>query len=365
MIHRRWQLFLGSFLLLAFSAALLRPLTAETPPKEATSKLAPAETVRIATYNIENFEKHFDQHDLPYKKKDKTEFFRDTEDLYEVARVMNLPQLDADIIVLQECCTEKHLKSFNTHWLRQKYSLVKVLPSNTSRVQHLAVMAKKGFTPIEIRSYANDRDPVDDPKLRGLKKSAGLEEGNKLFSRGPSFVLFETPGGNRIWVGTTHTKSKYRNSEAVTKLRIRETQRTREICGELIKEGKTPWLYIGGDFNDTFEKDDHEKKIGQDAISQMLAGKGAEKLVSLTKPLVDKDPKLATYHGEIKPARLRSFLDHVFVSPKLAPLAKSVTVVDDPIAAVASDHYPVVIEFALPAVRAKTKKALDASQAGP
>jgi endonuclease/exonuclease/phosphatase family metal-dependent hydrolase len=46
---------------------------------------------------------------------------------------------------------------------------------------------------------------------------------------------------------------------------------------------------------------------------------------------------------------LRSFLDHVFLSPALAEGLKRTIIIDDPIAAVASDHYPVVVEVELPA----------------
>ena len=330
--------------LLAASA----PARAVTPASQPAPATANVETIRIATYNIENFARYFDQHDLPFEKKDKEEFFRDEEDLYEVARVMKSPEMDADIVVLQECCSEKHLQEFNSHWLWRKYDLVKVFANNTTREQNTAILAKKGFEPVEIRSFRNEPDPVDDPKLRSLKQNAGLGKGNLLFARGPAFVLFRTPKGSLIWVGTDHAKSKYGNSEAVTAWRIRATKRLREICGKLLKEHKTPWLYVGGDFNDSFGLDEHERKLGQDAVQQMVLGKGDDKLVSLTQPLVEKNPKLVTYHGEIKPARLRSFLDHVFASPALAALCKSVTVVDPPIAAVASDHYPVVAEFALP-----------------
>ena len=342
--RRRLILLLAAAGLFGTLLAAARAATPTSPP----AAPADVETVRIATYNIENFARFFDQHDLPFEKKDKTEFFRDEEDLYEVARVIKSPAMNADIVVLQEACSEKHLQEFNSHWLWRKYDLVKVLPNNTTREQNTAILARKGFVPLEIRSFRNEPDPVDDPKLRNLKQSAGLGKGNLLFARGPAFVLFQTPKGNRIWVGTDHTKSKYGNSEAVTKWRIRATRRLREICGELIKEHKTPWLYVGGDFNDSFGLDEHERKLGQDSVRQMVVGQGDEKLVSLTLPLVEKDPKRVSYHGEIKPARLQAFVDHVFASPALAALCKGVTVVDPPIAAVASDHYPVVAEFALP-----------------
>lgn len=335
------------------AVAPVRPaaLPAESgPPNDsqgASDVPAEGERIVLATYNIENMMMLFDQIRMPERSRNRVELFRDEEDLYEIARTINLPRFDADVICIQESASQDMLELFNTRWLDGEYALVKVFASNVDG-QHVAVLARAGLEVLEIRDdYRLEEDPVDDPPVRSLKQSSGL--GNSLFSRGPGFVKFRTPGGAVLWVGTTHVKSKYGNSEAVTRWRIRELQRTREICGELLAEGETDLLAIMGDFNDDFGRDRYEREIGQDAVAVMAAGEGNEELRCLTLPLVRANPRLATYHCEIKPPRHRSFIDHVFVSPALAEHAVRTYVVDDPIAAVASDHYPVVTVLHLPA----------------
>lgn len=305
------------------------------------------ETLRVATYNIEHFNRMFDQTRMPYRSRELTELFRDEEDQYEVARTMKLADFDADIIAIQECCDQEMLEYFNKECLDGRYAYVKVFRGNVPG-QYLGMLAKPGFEALDVREYFDVVDPVDDPRIRRTKERAGLAEKNLLFSRGPAFVKFRTPGGSTMWVGCTHVKSKSGNSEAVTEWRIRELRKTRDICEKLIS-GDTDKLVLLGDFNDDFGKDRHEQTVGTDAVAVMLDGEGKTKLTALTLPLVQKDKTLATYHCEIKPPTYRSFIDHVFVSASLAKDAKKTWVVDDPIAAVASDHYPVVAEFELPA----------------
>ena len=82
------------------------------------------EAVKVATYNIEYFSKMFDQQEIPWNDRDKTEFYRDREDIYEVASVINLTQFDADIICIQEGPTQEMLELFNKEFLDGKYSFV-------------------------------------------------------------------------------------------------------------------------------------------------------------------------------------------------------------------------------------------------
>jgi endonuclease/exonuclease/phosphatase family metal-dependent hydrolase len=300
--------------------------------------------VRIATYNVEHMNKMFDQHLLPERSRERTEMWRDEEDQYEVAQVLKL--MDADIVGLQECCGREMLEAFNERWLGGMYEFVHVFPSNTEG-QWLGMLAKPGFTPVEVReAYLKDVDPVRDPALAGAKKHYGIAEDNLLFSRGPGFVKFATPGGDEVWVGVTHVKSKYGNNEAVTKWRIRELERTRAICGELAVAGPEHVVMLG-DFNDDFGKDRHEEALGRDAVATMVQGEGREKLVCLSQSLAEADPKLATYHCELKPPTYRSFIDHIFVTPSAAEVAENTRVVRPPVAAVASDHYPVVTDLKL------------------
>jgi endonuclease/exonuclease/phosphatase family metal-dependent hydrolase len=307
-----------------------------------------AEWLRVATYNIEHLAKMFDQEHIPWDDRDKTEFFRDQEDLYEVSRVIQRADFDADVIAIQECCSQENLEHFNKHWLDGRYGTVKVFEGNSTRGQQLGFLIKPGIKLLKTKEFSKDPDPVDDPELRELKKNVNLAEGNLLFSRGPAFVKLRTRGGNVLWVGCTHVKSKYGDSPAVVRWRIREIQRTRELCGELLKTSDTDYLIMAGDFNDSPGKDDNEKTVGTDAVSVMTLGKGPETLVNLTDRILKDKPDAASYHCELKPPRYRSFLDYLFVSPALAEHVNKAYLVDPPLAAVASDHFPLVGVFRLP-----------------
>jgi endonuclease/exonuclease/phosphatase family metal-dependent hydrolase len=313
-------------------------------------KPAPAggEMVRLASYNVEHFMRMFDQHRMPQRSQSRDELFRDEEDQFEVARTMRLEQFNADIIAIQECCSEDMLRRFSDELLTGQYAFVKVFPGNTDG-QYLGMLARPGFEVLAVRDeYHREADSVDDPAVRRNKERSGLADGNLLFSRGPAFVKFRTPGGKVLWVGCTHIKSKSGNNAAVTRWRIREIERTRQICGELIAEGGSDGLVMLGDFNDDFGMDRYEQEVDTDAVSVMLQGEADEKMTSPTRKYVRRHPAAATYHCEIKPPTYRSFIDHAFVSASLGAAVRGAHVVDDPIAAVASDHYPIVTVLHFP-----------------
>ncbi len=288
------------------------------------------EQVKVATYNVEHFMKMFDQQRMPERSREMTEFYRDEEDQYEVARVISLPEMDPDIICIQECCDQEMLELFNNEMLKGKYSFVKVFNGNSDS-QMLAMMAKKGFEPVKIDEYYQMKD-------------AGYRDGTSdLFGRGPAFVKFETPGGNMLWVGTTHAKSKYNDSANIVKWRARQVDTLREICEKYIEQGDI-YVCLQGDFNDSFGKDKNEEKAGIDAVARALEGKHLLKCA--TKKLQDSGKN--SYHCKIKPPTYRSFLDHVFMSEKLSDRLETIRLIEDPIAEVASDHLPVVMTYNLP-----------------
>ncbi len=323
---------------LILAALLIIPAFAAAP-----AGLKP-EKIRIATYNVEHFMKMFDQLQLPERSRNQTEQFRDEEDLFEVAQTLKLPDLNADILCIQEGPRQDMLELFNSRWMKGEYAFVRQFDGNRPG-QWLCILARPGFECLDIREYAQVTDPVRDGKVMRTKQSEGLDKQNLLFARGPVFVKFLTPAGRKIWVGCTHVKSKYNNSYAVTEWRIREIEATRKICADLAENTDTEYVAVLGDFNDDFGKDYHEQKIGRDAVEQMLTGPGRETLASPTKTLARANPNLATYHCQIKPPKYRSFIDHIFVTPALYGYHTTTTVITDPIALVASDHLPVVAEF--------------------
>src|SRR3954454_6090872 len=136
-------------------------------------------------------------------------------------------------------------------------------PTNTTRNQHLCMLLKPGFKVIEKRDkYYLEKDTVENSR------------GERLFARGPAFVLVETPGGYQFWVGVTHQKSKSGNSVDVTKWRIRECARTHQILKELEHSGKGNGdVLFMGDMNDELGYQEFEQEAGGDAIATLVGPK--------------------------------------------------------------------------------------------
>ncbi len=292
-----------------------------------------AETIKVATYNIEKFSDMFDQHNLPLSQRDRTEYYRDCEDIYEVARVITLPNFSPDILCIQEAPDQETLELFNKEYLKGLYQFVRVFKSNSTSGQNLAMLAKTGFNAESVDEYYGDTDPAD---------SSGKK---LLFSRGPAFVTFRTPEHNRLIIGLTHIKSKFGDNTDMVLKRTRQIARLRDICEKYIEANPSPtYIAVLGDFNDSFGKDNNEVKADTDALTEALAGK--KLLRSLTAPLQEQGEY--SYHCQFKPIRYRSFLDHIFVSIPLFQNTSATTVITDPIADVASDHWPVMATFNLP-----------------
>ncbi|MGH7213605.1 MAG: endonuclease/exonuclease/phosphatase family protein, partial [Tepidisphaeraceae bacterium] len=306
---------------------------------------ARAETVTLATYNVEHFATHFDSGDFrkwattqpnavelrPFVQEEKRQ---DDEDNWEVAQVIYDDRFSPDVIVFQECCEEGDLKHFNKRWLRGMYQTVIVFPGNSGRGQHLGLMAKPEFEILERRDqYYLEKDPGDNPR------------GERLFARGPAFVLVESPGGYRFWVGVTHQKSKSGNSPESTAWRNREAKRTRQIILELAKEGPADVVLLG-DINDELgvQPEDFEDKAGGDTVAN-LVGPPEDGLYLATRGLAENDRW--SFGGYWVPTH-RSFIDHIITTPDVKQRVTEVKVFNTPLARVASDHYPVYIRIRAP-----------------
>lgn len=307
-----------------------------------------AEQIRIATYNIENWQTRFDTRALLDWAKTqpkseqldlliRTERNQDDEDNWEISETIK--KTDADILLFQEGCKQADLDYFNKRWLGGMYAIAKVFPSNTNRDQHIGIMLKEGFEIVETKdAYHKEIDTVAKDWLKNgdAEEEGPLVKENRLFARGPAFVKVKSPGGYTFWVGTNHQKSKSGNNADVAAWRLREAKRTHEIIRELAKDGSD--VVFGGDMNDEVGIQQFEQEAGGDAISAIV---GNDQFVVLaTQPLVDKNT--ITYGGYMRD-QYRSLIDHIFVSASLKDRVASVSVVQDGLAPAASDHYPVVV----------------------
>jgi hypothetical protein len=319
----------------------------------ATQVPAPAvETVRVVSYNIENWRHNFDGFRLrklaqqnpnwPQEFLDliARESREDDEENWEVARVLLHPEVLPDILVVQEGATQSDANFFNTQFLKGHFEYIHQLKTNTDRDQHLLVMARPGFKVIEVREDYHEK-PDTDNIVPGL---------DRIFARGPGFVLFETPGGHRLWVGTNHQKSRGFSADrgesgvSVARWRLAEAKATHEIIKDLAKTS-TPHVLFLGDMNDEIGIQQYEEEAGGSGI-EAIAGTGEFTLSVLTAPL-EKSGEIS--FGGYRSARYRSLIDHAFATPALAPFVTRVHAFRGDLADVASDHYPIVVELTLPA----------------
>src|SRR5688572_23610448 len=309
----------------------------------AADNAARAEEIKIATYNVELWGDSFKAHEASTQPINRdpagAELLRilrreNDEDNWEVAQTILDKNFDPDILLIQEGPDQSDLRFFNRRWMNEAYETVQALPSNTDRNQHLGVFMKKGFRILARRDqYRNEPDTV----------AGGNPRGNRLFARGPVFLLVQTPGGKRFWVGTTHQKSKNPgiqvepgqkrpddNSPEVmarrvedTKWRNREAARTHAIMKELEKSGP-PEVILLGDMNDALGLDDAEQQAGGDAITALI-GAPADGLVLATQRLADA--KKISFHN-YDDTRHRELIDHVVITKSVQPRIVEVKVVD-------------------------------------
>src|SRR5204862_2853678 len=121
--------------------------------------LSRAETITVATYNVEHFENHFEGHRLGTLKeakedgplKDAVEILKheNDKDNWEVASVITAKQFNPDMLVIEEGCSQSNLEYFNKRWLHNAYETVIVFPTNTDRQQNLCMLLKPDFKILE------------------------------------------------------------------------------------------------------------------------------------------------------------------------------------------------------------------------
>jgi endonuclease/exonuclease/phosphatase family metal-dependent hydrolase len=300
---------------------------------------AAAQTITVATYNVEHFADHFEAHRLstqPIARDEQTKPLVDAlrksndENNWEVAQVILDPKFSPDVLVIEEGCDQGDLDYFNKRWLNEAYEAVVVFKTNTDRHQNLCMLLKKGFKIVERKDdYYKENDTI--PNSRG----------NKLFARGPAFAVVQTPSGYKFWVGVTHQKSKAGSDDPQvakdsTEWRNREAIRTHQIMLDLAKQGPADVMLLG-DMNDDLGVDQVETSAGGDTIAN-LVGPPADGFILATKPLADaKQNSFGGYWN----TKFRSLIDHIVITPSMKDRVEDVQIFKEGLAPVASDHYPV------------------------
>jgi endonuclease/exonuclease/phosphatase family metal-dependent hydrolase len=328
------------------TACSSKPKTPPPPSPNPQSALRNPQspTLSLATYNIEHFDAHFAGFHLEKRAatrpadpemKDLIDDIKrwNNENQWEIAQVFLDPAFSPDIVTIQEGCEQSDLEFFNKRWLNSAYATVIVFPSNTTRGQTVGMMLKPGFEILDRRDQYYKEPDTGGSNTRG----------DRLFARGPAFVLVKAPTGYTFWVGVTHQKSKSGNNLEVTQWRNRESKRTHEIMKDLHATTGHPVILLG-DINDALGQDQFEKDptSGGDAV-ELLAGPDDDDFSLATRPLADKNEN--SFHGYYN-TRYRELIDHAVVSADLAKRVQHVEVFkSNPFTQVASDHYPVLVKI--------------------
>src|SRR4051812_17303342 len=122
--------------------------------------LASAEEVTVASWNIENWNGHFEAHRASTQPIGKDPAAKDLladlrkandEDNWEVAQVILDPKFSPDILVVEEACDQSDLRYFNQRWLNDAYETALQFQTNTDRHQNLDLLMKPGFKILERR----------------------------------------------------------------------------------------------------------------------------------------------------------------------------------------------------------------------
>src|SRR5688572_26706799 len=124
----------------------------------AAFRAAGGEDIKVATYNIEQWQTNFQAFHIRQETRDAkepvtellsemiaAEQTQNDEDNWEVAQVILHPDFNPDVLVIEEGCAQSDLSYFNKRWLNNAYDTVVQFPSNTDRDQHLCILLKSGF----------------------------------------------------------------------------------------------------------------------------------------------------------------------------------------------------------------------------
>jgi endonuclease/exonuclease/phosphatase family metal-dependent hydrolase len=272
-----------------------------------------AETLTVATYNIENYGAADRMTDAGYRRE-----YPKSEDAKASLRAV-IRGLDADVLVLQEMGPQPYLDELRRDLKGEgvEYPHAAVLDGPDAERQ-LAVLSRRPLTAVV-------------PHRTVTFSYFGAQETVK---RGVLEVRFATAAGE-VTLWAVHLKSRYtdRKDDPESAIRRRgEATAIRAMILERFPQPATERFLILGDFNDD--------KIS--AAVRRLSHRGATAIAALL-PAVDSHGTVWTYYYRKHDSYAR--VDHVMVSPGLRAAVEGggARIYDGPGVGGASDHRPVIV----------------------
>jgi endonuclease/exonuclease/phosphatase family metal-dependent hydrolase len=280
--------------------------------------VAPAESVRIATYNVQNYVSTDRMTDAGYRQ-DYPKPEVEKQALRQVIR-----GLGADVLVLQEMGTAEYLEELQRDLKKEglDYPQVVLLVANDAD-RHVALLSKL--------------------KILSVVQHTALEftyfGGKEKVKRGLLEVQFSTSAGKLTLFGL-HLKSRITDradDPMATIRRTGEATAMRDLVGRRFPEASAALFVVLGDFND-----DKSSK----AVRRFLV-RGKTATMTL---LPAADSRGETWTHAYRKEDNYSRMDHLLFSPALVPYVEGgrASIYDGPGSLVASDHRAVVATLRFP-----------------
>jgi endonuclease/exonuclease/phosphatase family metal-dependent hydrolase len=276
-----------------------------------------AETLTVATYNVENYTLADRMVDGAYRKA-----YPKPEAEKKALRAV-IRSLDADVIALQEIGGEAFLKELQRDLLREgaDYPYAEVLNA-ADEDRHVAVLSRRPFASV----------------VRHADMTLKYFDGVESVKRGLLEVHLVTEAGD-VALFVVHLKSRYTDRKDDPESALQRAGEATAIRDRVLKVSPDPsqaMFLIAGDFNDT--------RTSRPVRAMLERGK-----TKIAEWLPAEDSRGERWTHWFKREDSYSRVDHLLVSPALWPMVRGQAgkIFDAPETAAASDHRPLVAVFDL------------------
>ncbi len=279
-----------------------------------------AETLTVATYNLENM---FDVFDNPYTK-DEDNDPKSRDEIELIAKA--IAATDADVVAFQELENEGLLTAMVRDLLPDSgYQYIAVIPTNSSRGINLGLISRKPIVSLTSHRFQT-------LTLPGATRTW-------QFARDLVWAKIQASDDHVVDLCVVHLKSRRDGAGDPNSVnwRTAEATRVRQIIGDYLAEKPDAMLLLVGDCNSNPDE---------------------EGVQTLLQPADNGTPILADMHAKLSTTQRITYpstrypntiFDYILASPAMAKrlIPNSPMVLHDPDLIKGSDHVPVSASFDL------------------